>query len=92
MFSETNELWLAIPEHMRPGLRLYVEEGIRPGGFLTAVLANDLSTSVAKADMVNRYRLADYVMWLYNEAPGLCWGSYKQVDSWETSGGLKGHC
>ena len=32
-----------IPEHMRGGIERYVNHGIPPGSFLTAIICNDLS-------------------------------------------------
>jgi hypothetical protein len=62
----------------------YFEKGRPPGSFLAAVLANDLVGAVGQADDINKYRLADYVQWLYWEAPGRpCgWGSYEAVREW----------
>ena len=60
----------------------YVNHGIKPGGFLEAVLANDLMESFGRADMGNRLSLFDICSYVYNELPAGCHGSYKEVDSW----------
>jgi hypothetical protein len=79
----------ALPAHMHGAMLRWIEHGIYPGGFLTAVLENDLRAAVARADMVNATRLPDYVRYLYNDAPSGCWGSPAKVRAWHEQGGLK---
>ena len=79
-----------LPEHMRGAARRYVEEGIKPGGFLTAVLCNDLMEAYACADDINTASIRTWVLWLYNDAPSLCYGSIDVVDAWCAGGGVRG--
>ena len=79
-----------LPEHMREGTQLWVEHGIMPGGFLTAVLENDLVGAFGKADLENRASMYIWCQWLFNEAPAGCWGSREQVTDWSQRGGLEG--
>lgn len=72
----------AIPEHMRGGLARYIEHHIEPGSFLRAVLENDLKGAISYADSTNRFLLFDYVNYLYNDAPSVCWGSPEKVAAW----------
>lgn len=73
-----------IPEHMRGGLQRYFERRIPPGGFLTAVLENDLFGAFSHADPTNRKAIFSYIMWLCNESPNgmVAWGSAKKVQNW----------
>ena len=71
-----------LPEHMQDGMRLYIEHGIEPGSFLTAVLSNDLMGALSKADDINRHCLLDYGMFLYNNAPSRSFGSRQAVKEW----------
>lgn len=71
-----------LPEHMQGGMKRYIEDGIPPGGFLYAVLCNDLMGAVRKADDINQHRLIDYARFLYNEAPSNCYGSPQKVEAW----------
>jgi len=71
-----------LPEGLRGGMRRWIESGIQPGHFLTAVLSNDLREACARADSENRFRLFDIVAWLYNRAPSACWGSPENVAEW----------
>jgi hypothetical protein len=71
-----------LPEHMRDGMRRYLEKGIEPGGFLLAVLENDFMGAVTRADPVNLHRLLDYVHWLYHHAPPASYGNRQKVRDW----------
>lgn len=72
----------AVPEHLRAGLTNYVEKHRRTGGFLEAVLSNDLKEAMGRADERSREGLFAIVCWLYNEAPSTCWGSPERVSDW----------
>jgi hypothetical protein len=71
-----------IPSSTMYGLKGYVEDGRPVGGFLTAVICNDLSEAIGRADEGNYAALLDIVAWLYNEAPGSCWGSVEKFEAW----------
>lgn len=80
-----------IPGYMREPLLAYVVSGRRDtGDFLRAVLSNDLKGAVGRADSANETLLVGYVRWLYNWAPGGCWGSAERVEAWQRAGGLLG--
>lgn len=68
--------------YLQGGMRLYIENRIPPGGFLTAVLSNNLKEACGRADSTNKYLLFEIVQWLYNEVPSVCWGSADNVQSW----------
>lgn len=80
--------WSLIPEYMIGGLRRYIEHGISPGDFLTALLSNDLRHTFARADMENSAVVGNYVRFLYAYAPSECWGSPAHFDAWCKRGGL----
>jgi len=71
-----------IPGHMQSGLYHYITKGIAPGGFLMAVLENNLRNAVGQADQVNIRAIPEYIQFLYNYAPSGCWGSEEKVDKW----------
>ena len=71
-----------ISEHMLDGIKRYVEQRVPPGDFLTAVLCNDLREACGRADDGNLANLPAYVAYLYNEAPGACWGSKEKMLAW----------
>ena len=80
--------WTLIPPHMIGGLRRYIENGIKPGSFLCAVLRNDLCEAVLRADDVNRRALWQFVAFLYDYAPIPAWGSPEKFDAWIKQRGL----
>lgn len=75
--------YAGLPEGLQGGMKRYVEDGIQAGHFLTAVLSNDLLGAVSRADDTNIKLIPEIVRWLYNEAPGNCWGTTEQVQAWQ---------
>lgn len=63
-------------------LQRYVDHGIHPGGFLTAVLENNLSEAVLRADNLNIKILPEIVGYVDWEIPSACWGSRERVEDW----------
>jgi hypothetical protein len=68
----------------------YVEYGVTPGGFLTAVLANDFMGAVGRADSFNKLHLPQWAAVIYNDVPSGCHGSPDHVATWIKAGGLVG--
>ena len=71
-----------IREQMMGGIKRYVESGISPGSFLTAIIQNDLSGAVANADDENLRNIPAFVSYFYNECPSGCWGSPHKMETW----------
>ena len=71
-----------IPDLTAQGLVRYLDQHIRPGSFLCAVLCNDLRESLACADDENTASLQALVAYLYNEVPGGAWGSPEKFQAW----------
>lgn len=71
-----------IPTRMVGGLQHYIENHIKPGSFLSAVIKNDLIAACEQADDENMRNLPAYVAFLYNEAPRQCWGSEEAFKNW----------
>jgi len=69
-------------ETIEYSLNLYVEHKIRTGGFLEAVLSNDLFSAFGKADEGNKRQMHEIVKYVYNELPSNCWGSKEKVEAW----------
>ena len=80
-----------IPDHMRASVKRYLEEGGEVGGFLMAVLCNNLSGAFARADQTNREALGDWVSWLWNDCPSDAWGSLAEVRAWQRTHSRYGH-
>ena len=69
--------------YMKDGLKRYIENGIPAGSFMTAMLANDFLGAVMKADATNLLRLRDWALFIANDLPDECWGSYEKVENWK---------
>lgn len=79
-----------IPRYMMGGIKRYVEKGIPPGHFLTAVICNDLQEAVGRADDYNLKNLPAYAVYFYNRVPSKCWGSREKMEAWMAQGGMEG--
>lgn len=71
-----------LPGHIQEEIKDYIEQGVPCGGFVEAVICNDLKETCARADAVNRYEIFNIVNWFYNEAPSACWGSRTCYNHW----------
>jgi hypothetical protein len=71
-----------IPDRMMGGVKRYIEDHIKPGDFLTAVICNDLRGACERADDENLRNLPAYVAYFYNNSPATCWGSKENMDAW----------
>ena len=60
-----------IPSTTQASITRYVEHAVKPGGFLTAVLSNDLRNATGRADQQNLVALPAIVRWFANHCPGL---------------------
>ena len=79
-----------IPGHMLGGIVRYLMRGIEPGGFLTAVICNNLVQSYQRADEENKHAMYNYADALYNVFPSGSWGSEAKFNEWIKDGGLIG--
>lgn len=71
-----------LPDYILQELEAY-RNGKHPysfGGFVTAILANDLVGAAKRADSVNKQLLFEYADYLYNRLPRTMWGSYDIVE------------
>lgn len=80
--TELSEKYPEVPQGIISGLINYGWDRIPTGGFLRAVLENDLKQACARADDVNRHRLFDIVNLMYNELDFDCQGSPEKVKAW----------
>lgn len=77
-------------DYMADGMKMWVEYGLLPGSFGTALLKNDLLGAVRAADSNNRAALADWAAWMDWTLPAKCWGSPELVGAWAAAGGWNG--
>jgi len=79
-----------LPPRLRGGLERYRDRGIRPGGYLQAVLRNDLAGALGRADPESWDSLAAIMRWITEDMPHDAWGSRDAVESWIRDGGMTG--
>lgn len=71
-----------VPTHLQPGLLLWVEKGVRPGGFLSAVLSNDLFVAAQRGDELSFIGLPALCRFLTKHAPEGSFGSPQFYRNW----------
>ena len=82
MTPETDLTYSRLPERYREGMKRYIEEHITPGSFLRSMLECDLMGVMGHVDPDMVCELRRIYAWIYNEAPGICWGSPEKVTAW----------
>jgi len=73
---------MEIPSQLVESLERYRDQGVPTGGFLEAVLSNDLKEAFGRADPFSRAAMFEIVSWCYNEMPSAAWGSPERVEAW----------
>ncbi len=71
-----------VPVNIRESLNRYSAYKTPTGGFLRAVLENNLSEAIGRADRGNQKVLPAICQYIYNELPSVCWGSPVKVKAW----------
>lgn len=68
---------------LHDGLVRYLLHGIRPGGFLCAVLSNNLQEAIVRCAWPHTPMTIDaLVRYFLNGIPSPAWGSPRAVDDW----------
>ena len=80
-----------IPQLTRTGIDSFIQRGTLPGSFVCSVLENNLKQAYGNADDFNIVAIPSIVHYLYNNAPGICWGSPREVREWIEIGGMEGY-
>jgi hypothetical protein len=60
----------------------YLMYGFEPGGFLMAVLTNNLFLAASRADHWNKERLSEISLQIYHNMPPLSFGNSEIVKDW----------
>jgi len=68
-------------EKAKASIIQYVEEKVEPGGFIQAVLANDLQAALGRADKDSLEALHDIAKYVYNHVPHPICGSWAKISA-----------
>jgi len=71
-------------------IRRYADIHCPTGGFLKAVLSNDLKEAVRSADDDNIRAIPEIILYCCWEIPYRCWGSPERVQAWLEAGTTAG--
>lgn len=74
--------WKLVPHHLHLSLRLWVDEGVQPEGFLLYVISNDLKNTALYQDSPSTDGIVGLVRFLQNNCPAPCWGNLDNVKTW----------
>lgn len=74
--------WATVPAHLHEGIRRWVDDGIVPGGFLQAVICNDLYIATSVSGYSSESKLPEIVRFFVWCVPAACWGSPDALKSW----------
>ena len=74
--------YLDAPVHILDSINRYVEHGLEPGGFVKAVLSNDLVGAFKQADTDAEAGIRDILKYVRWEIPTESWGSPAKVEAW----------
>jgi hypothetical protein len=69
-------------DEIKEAMDRYANTGCPLGGFLTAVMENNLMEAFGRADEDNTRDMREIVAYVYNEMPGTCHGSPEIVAEW----------
>jgi hypothetical protein len=81
-FNQNRDGDFYLPVHLQKTMSDYIIYGLNPGGFCTAMLANDLHRAVFSADVLNRKLIYEIARWIDIECPRDSFGSYERVENW----------
>ena len=71
----------SLPPKVREAIDNFVWNGIPPGGFVEAVLSNDLMRAMGQADVYSANAIGPICQYVYNAVPSLCHGSRERMKS-----------
>lgn len=68
-----------INDYIFGALERYLNHGIMPGSFMTAVLENNLMEAFGRADHFNTANMKNIISYVYHHVPSNAWGSKEKV-------------
>ena len=82
MLTANSQCPQGFPQETFEALRNYVMNHRDPGGFLTAVLSNDLMETVLRSSLDCRHSIPQIFEYIFRHCPGNCWGNAEAVKAW----------
>lgn len=82
MTLEHSRTWGNVHEDCRDAIFNYLVHGYEPGGFLTAVLCNDLYRAATVCDFENAKRLTEVARFIIHALPLACYGNRERMAEW----------
>jgi hypothetical protein len=82
MTNKHGRTWGHVHEDCRDAIFNYLVHGYEPGGFLTAVITNDLRRAACVADFENIERLGHVARFVAHALPEICTGSWNAMSYW----------
>ena len=76
-----------IPVNLHQPIVDYVQFGMPLGGYLTAIVSNDLTGAIGQCSTGDMTEIKFIVDFFYNNIPGSCWRSREAMTKWQASGG-----
>lgn len=73
---------MPVPPNIKGAIKRYVEDRLPPGHFTTAVLENNLTEAIGRADRESLANIVDIVGYVYTSIPSIAWGSPQRVKDW----------
>ena len=80
---------MPVSDDVKAALAVYVQQRREPGGFVTAVLENNFTEAVCRADSTNLAAIRDIAIYVINHVPAIARGSRQKVDDWLTGQDIK---
>ena len=81
-FTLTQDEHYPVNSDIIHSLELYLNHKRPVGGFLNAVLENNLTEAFARADSSNSANMKNIVGYVYNNLPYHAWGTKERVAAW----------
>jgi len=82
MLTANSQCPQGIPQETFKALQNYVVNHRAPGGFLAALLSNNLMETVLMSNLDNRQSIPLIFEYVLHHCPGNCWGSPEAVEKW----------
>ena len=78
-----------VPSHIADALLSYALDGIRPGSFTSACIANEFVDAACMAGpMITARDMTAIAKTLFNDLPSSAWGSKDKLEAWVAAGGV----